>query len=513
MGRGPDRDEAELLVFDADAPPTRPVRATRPANPGRRRGSSRGVGIAVAALVLLTAGVAAGSFFEPPVPDPLPADCVLTDLDEAPGFTVGIDASPLRIGGTVGYTRLPSGGQGDEGTWKVPGLAAPGRAPEVSTGDDLTIRVDGDRCIRFLVAERAPASVSDPDAGDVRPLVDAAVTPSSPSPTLGSLPNGDWVLRVTAYFETGLGGSEGLVIGQRFFRVQVGDGPFPTVRPRPTPNPDPTPGPTPEIACGEAPTDATAVRLDLGGPGSDAVAGVPEGVDLPVLEVPLGEELEIGTAGDACALSWTISIFETDTGTPIEVMSVLNPSDDPAFASANRWPLDIPVGNYDVVAALHMGPGLDLVRFWRVNREAFTVPDVVLTGTDGVSVEAVPTCGLSVNLHNGYSRSEECGLLVVPDDLPELRVPAWSRVELEIPGWSLNSWNGSCGQLEADGAGGNYFAQECTLGGFYSEAGLETMGPAQFLARPGSQLVQVYVDAASDEGSFSVALFVRVVGE
>jgi hypothetical protein len=506
-----------MLVFDADAPPTRPVRAGRPASRGRRRGSSRGIGIAVAALIILTAGVAAGSFFEPPVSDPsvdpAAADCVPTDLDEAPAFSLGIEASPLRIAGQVGYTRLPSGGQGDEGTWKVPDPAEPGRAPDIGPGEGLTIRVDGERCIRYLVAERAPAAVKDPVAADIRPLVDTAVSPSSPRPTLGSLAEGDWVVRVTAYFETGLGGAEGLVIGQRFFRVRVGEGPFPTARPRPTPDPDPTPAATPTVACGVAPTDPAALRVDLLSPGSNATAGAPEGAQLPIVHASSGQDLEIGTAGDACALSWTISTFETESGDPVAVDAVLNPADDPGFASANRWAIDVPVGSHDVVAALHLGPGLDVVRFWRVVREEFVVPDVVLTGEDGVTAKAIPGCGLTVNLANGYSRNEECGLIVLPDVIPELHVPAWSRVALEVPGWSLKTWNAICGHLAPDGAGGNYFEWECSLGGFYGESGSPPPNPARFLARPGSELIQIHVEATSEKGTFNVVLFVRIVGE
>ena len=517
MGRGPERDEAELLVFDADAPPTNPVRGARPGTPGRRRGSSRGVGIAVAVLVILTAGVAAGSILEPSAPDapsgPLAADCVPADLDEVPTFRLGIDGSDLLINGELASAQVPGdGGGGGARPWRVPPPARTGSVPSITAKDAIHVHVEGDRCIRYLFAQRASASISRPSDRDRLGMRDAPVSPSSQRPAFGALPDGDWVVRVTAYFETGIAGSGGLVIGERYFRVRVGEGPLPTPGPSPTPRRDTRPALTPAVPCGEMPATGE-VQVLLGASGSDPKPGAAEGAELPVVNVDLGDHFEIVTVDAACALSWTITVFDAESGDVVDIDTFLNPDDLVSVGSQNRWRYLAEVGAHDVVAALHLGPGLDVVRFWRVVGEDFTMPDVVLSGDDGASVKAEPGCGLSVELGNGYTDGEECGPLELPASIPELRVPAWSLVSLDVEGWDLRSWSGQCGHVADDGGGGAWFEWECSLGGFYGDAGMEPPGPAQFLARPGDQLIQLYVQGHNDAGTFNANLYVRIVGE
>ena len=514
VSRGPEPDE-EMLVLDADAPPTAAVRASHQAAPGRRRGSSRGVGIAVATLVILTAGVVAGGFMDPPRPDgtsdPAVGPCVPAGVDEVPAFKVGIDGSDVQVAGAIGYASLPRGNEGSK-SWRVPSPGVGEQVPELTPQDVLELRVDGNRCVRYVVAERAPAELAQPSSRDRRPLVDASVRPSSDAPALGKVPNGDWVIQVTAYFETGIEGDGGLVIGQRYFRIRVGDGPFPTVSPA---TPRPTTGPefTPAVACGPTPAAADQVRVDLIAPGQDGVPGVAEAVDLPHVNVHLGEQLEMVIRGDACALSWTITVFDAETGDLVSRESEVNADDLPSTASQNRWLFDIPVGDHDVVAALHFGPELDVVRLWRVTGEGFDRPALILTAEDGSSVTAVGEDCLAVNLANGYSAGGDCGPIDIPESIPTLRVDAWSVVRVDVPGWTLSSWNGQCGRVVPDGGGGNYFEWECSLGGFYLEPGQEAPGPAEFLARPGDRLIQITIQADSDVGSYNVQQYLRVAGE
>lgn len=518
MGRGPDRDEAELLVFDADAPPTRPAQAGRPGTPGGRRRSSRGIGIAVAALVVLTGGVVIGGILESPGPDGNPRSddppsCIPTGLDSVPTFRVGVDGSPLFISGQLGSNHVPATQGEDNHTWRVPAPGAAAQTPSITTSDVLEARVDGGRCIRYLVAERAWARLTNPGARDRTPMVDGVIAPASYSPALGTLPEGDWVIRVTAFFETGVGDVGGLVTGERYFRVRVGDGPFSSGPPPPTKAPRPSPGVTPALPCGVPPTAAEGVRIDLTAPGSGPVAGAAEGGDLPVVNVGLGDQIELAIADDACALSWSLTILDLETGDTVQAETVLNPNDLPEVAHQNRWPILVPNGAHDLVATFHFGPGIDVVRFWRVVGLSFDIPTTSVTAEDGSTVNAVPICGLSVELANGYSAGDDCGGFEVPQDLPVLRVPAWSRIVVEVPGWTITSWNGQCGRTPSDGGGGTSFEYLCSLGGYYVEDGLAPPGPAQFIARPGDQAVQVFVSATNETGRFSVPMMLRVVGE
>jgi len=474
------------------------------------------VAIAVAALVLLTAGVAVGGILEGPRPDGNSSaadECIPASLPASrstgPAFRLGIEGSPLLIDGQVGSADVPRGG----GAWQVPDPGRAGQVPTITPTDVVQVHVEGDRCVRYLVAERAPASLVSPTLRERRAVTDAAITPSSPRPALGSVPDGDWVIRVAAYFETGRSDPGGLVIGERFFRVRVGEGPLPSVPPPPTENPDPTTAATPAVPCGTSTPGADPTRVVLTAPGYAGVDGAAEGEGIPIVNLGLGEQFDLATADDECALSWTITVFNTETGEVVDRDTLLNPDEIPAFASQNRWRIEVPVGPHDLVADLHLGPGIDVVRFWRVVGEGFKIPDLVLTGDDGATVTAVGEYCLFVELGNGYPSGGECGPLELPEPIPALRVAAWSRVTVEVPGWALISWNGQCGRVVPDGGGGNYFEWECSLGGFYVEAGQEAPGPAQFLARPGEQLVQISIQAKSDAGTYSVQMFVRVVGE
>ena len=120
MGRGMDREATEMPVFDADAslPGVRPVRR---AVGGGRGGSARGIGVAVAALVLLTSGVVVGGMLEDPGPTaspslagsaPPPEACVPLG-DSVPSFGLGVTGEQGSFAGEVGYTLRPGEVSGD----------------------------------------------------------------------------------------------------------------------------------------------------------------------------------------------------------------------------------------------------------------------------------------------------------------------------------------------------------------------------------------------------------------
>jgi hypothetical protein len=527
VGRSPGRDEREIPFFDAGAPALDSHTYDESSAPGRQPGRGRGVGAAMAVMALLATGIMVGGILEPPAPTespsptgpnasaPAPAPaCVPVATSAVPAVTLRAVGTQVGFGGVAGYTHRPGAETPSEG-WQVP-VADPGRGvPEIASGIVLEAVGPPGTCFRYVISEFADATLGHvPRQAERRPLLSALVEPPSPNPGLGTLPDGDWVVRMTAYFETGVHGPEGSVIAEFYFRVRVGSGPLPT------PTPEPTPAVTPAVACGPAPATPDDVELVITAPGSEGVAGVPDGTAAPTLSIPVGEFAELSVGGDACARSWVISAVRPGTGERIYADSLINRNDDPGFISQNRWRIRPEVGSYDLVASLRFGPGLDVVRVWRIVGGGFTVPDTFLTAANGSWVRALPGCGLSFTLASGYSAAEPCNggfqepAGVVRDELPLLRAPAWSRVALEIPGWTITSWYGACGQIEADPSGIEFFNAPggCTLGS-YSVSDTETPpAPAQFLVRPGELVMELRVHATGSAGVYDVKLYVRVAG-
>lgn len=525
MGRSAGREETDLPVFDADAALSdRPAGGGAP-NPGRRPHRARGIGVAVAAIALLTAGIAVGGALETPnqsgspaasgSPDATSATCFPVPTDRVPAFLLAVAEDPEPgTAGQVGYTRRP----GDETpgiSWVVP--AAPAFAAVVArTGNVLEVRAAPGACVRYVQSEYADAALDRvPGPSERRPLFTGRIVSPTPTPTLGSLPDGDWVVRVMAYFETGLAGPDGLVISEAFFRVRVGNGPFATPRTSPGPTPEPTPAVTPALPCGPSPAPAAAMDLLLAAPGVEGVAGAPAGTTPPQVSVGPGESASLTVPGAACATSWDIRLLR-DGSTEPESLDVLNnPGEDPGHAAQNRWIIMVPVGDFRLVASLKFGADSTVVREWRLQGRPFVVPKTVLTGPDGTEVEARAGCGLSISLANGYSASDSCGSIGFPDGLAVLRVPAWSRVVLEVSGWTIAAWNGSCGRVVADAFNPELFEQlnGCSLGGYRVADNEAPPSPAQFLARPGEQVLALYVRATRGGDAFDATMYALVTGE
>lgn len=523
MTRGPGRDEAEMPVFDADSVvvDARAAGATRAGRAGSRQGRSSGVGIAVASLVLLTTAIALGGMIDTGVPNgsqapgdsatSTPPVCVPVATNVVPGFTIAVVGADPGFAGLLGYSHRP--GVEVPGGWQVPAFD-PGRDPPATpSGEALELRTSGGACIRHVIADYASAALDHVPAPSERVVLRSGPEdPPSTVPALGRLPDGDWVVRAVAYFETGLSGLDGLVIGERFFRIRVGPGPYPTPTVPPTPEPEPTPLVTPAVPCGPVPADPSQLEMLLSAPGVPGIAGSDGSGEPPAVSIGLGDTAEITIVGAACATSWTIELL-AGTGAPFERDRVDNPDHDPNHASQNRWEVRVPVGEYRLIATIALGPGIEIVREWRVTGLGFTVPEAFLVAADGTRVAVLPGCGLTIELANGYSASDSCGSLGYPAGLEVLRVPAWSAVVLEVPGWTILGWNGSCGDVRTDESGPEYFEWACSLGGFWGGAGALPPGPAQFLARPGEFVVQAYVTATRDGDQFSVPMFALVAGE
>jgi hypothetical protein len=517
MDRLARHDDGELPVFDADAPVASLHRPGHPSFSGRRTGSGRGVGIAVGALVLLTAGIAVGGILDPATPTSSPSSsgaatvtdgpCLMAPRNEVPAFSLGGEGSDEAIDGKSGYSSLPTGEVQGPG-WIVPGISADGVA-DVASSAALEVRASAGFCVRHILADYARAALRDPAPRDIRRLTDAQVQPPTQSPTFGLLPDGDWVVRIRIHFEPGGSGREGLVVGERYFRVRVGPGPFMAA---PTPSSTPRPAVRPAVPCSPAPATIDDIVVVFSKLGGEPVVGLPDGSSPPLVKLQLGDNAELAVVGDMCATTWNITRADATTGLVVDVTGTDNPADDPAYASQNHWRLSVEEGTFDVVASLHFGPGLDIVRIWRVVVAGFTIPEVVLRADGGDTVAALPGCGISIQLANGYAYGDSCGSMGFPAGLEELHVPAWSRVRLEITGWTISSWNGQCGRVVTDN-GSEIFEYSCNVGGYSVEPGAFPPGPAQFLARPGLQVMQLWVTGVGEAGTFSGPMFALVVGE
>jgi hypothetical protein len=529
VGRSQGRDEEEIPFFDAGQPASDSHTYDESSTPARQPGRGRGVGVAVAVMALLATGIVVGGILEPPAltespsptgpnasaPAAAPA-CVPVGTSAVPAVALRAVGTQVGFGGVVGYTHRPGAETPSEG-WQVP-VADPRRGvPEIASGMALEAFGPPGTCFRSVFSEFADATLGHvPRRAERRPLLSGHLEPPRANPGLGTLPDGDWAVHVTAYFETGVRGPA--VIGEFYFRVRVGTGPLPT------PTPEPTPAVTPEVACGPVPATPDDVELVITLPGSEGVAGVPDGTAAPTLSIPVGEFAELSVGGDACARSWDIGALRAGTGERIYAEAVGNRNDDPGFVSQNRWRIRPEVGSYDLVASLHFGPGLDVVRAWRIIGGGFTVPDTFLVAANGSRVRALPGCGLSFTLASGYSAAEPCNSTgffqepagVARDELPLLRAPAWSRVALEIPGWTITSWYGACGQIEADPSGIEFFnvphGTECALGSYSVSDTEAPPAPAQFLVRPGEFVMELRMHATGSAGAYDIKMYARVAG-
>lgn len=291
----------------------------------------------------------------------------------------------------------------------------------------------------------------------------------------------------------------------------------PSATPRPTPPPpQTTPAVSPTITCGPAPSSGEEIRVELLVPDMEPVAGAPQDEEAPAVSIGLGLLAYLTIVGDACSTSWQIDLLSAVDGSPVGGTTDANPRTDLVVsASQSAWIVRVPVGDYRLVMTFRFSSGVEVVREWRVTGLGFTVPDAFLVDADGSRVRVLPGCGLTVSLANGYASSEGCETVGFPDGMRVLRVPAWSRIILEVPGWTITSWNGSCGRVSTDNLGIRYAEPvgNCSLGGYEVGSSATPPAPAQFLARPGRQVIILYVAAGHDGNTFRVPMYALVTGE
>jgi hypothetical protein len=279
------------------------------------------------------------------------------------------------------------------------------------------------------------------------------------------------------------------------------------------PTPTRAPAITPATACGPAPAAADDTSLLLGPEGGVPVAGADERSAVPSVTIDFGALGVLLVADAACATSWEIYLNADQAGQDHPAWTWQNPGENLAYAAQNRWLLALPRGESQLLARLHFGPSVTVTREWRVVGLDFEVPDTVLTGPEGQQVVALPGCPLEIWVNGRYAESEDC-LPGVPDGLAVLSTPALSIVRVDVPGWTITSWDGSCGRFISD-AGGSYWdtGAGCSLGAYSVTRGESPPAAARFLVPPGARTLQLYITAGRDDVQFSGPLFARVTGE
>ncbi len=359
-----------------------------------------------------------------------------------PRLRLGAADDEVGVRGLLGNTRSPGAVTSGRG-WQVPG---PELALDLASGADIRLILGTGDCLRDAVAEAAPADLGHVPTRTERRGVTVAylVTPVRSIPLLIELPDGDWVVRVVAQYDTGAGsGSDPDVSTEQYFRVRIGEGPWTEI--------PPTPLVTPYVEC--------AFFVSQGGVGARLRVGSAEPVfggqareAAPAVELPLGEPVSIRLDGDGCAVAWDIELIDPATGALAGVLeSVANPDGDGAVVAQNRWSIDVPLGDWFLHIRYHTsrdGPWLDA--WWRIHAASFAVPEIRVAVGSAV-VETAAYCP-SIKLANGYETADLCSAADVRD-IPTLLIAADSAIAFRIDGWTIDSWFARCGPMVAGPSG------------------------------------------------------------
>ena len=423
MTGGTRRDDGDLPVFDALEPGD--FTAAGPRRPPRRGGlgPASGAGIAAAALVLLVGSIAVGGLSLAPEPT-APGDgtalpsgptteggpCTRPQEGQFPAVTLAVRGSSDEVeelfASGYGFGRQTQAPGWPQAGWQVPPSS---RALVARPTDSLALSVSRDVCFRHVSVEYTATRTLPEDGAITKPggtsWFNDSLVPSARTLILGGLPDGDWVVRVTAHFDTFETEPVGELVTITYFRILSGKGPFVTES---TLSPDPTPFISPTVPCSTvAPTPDIGVSLVVGA-SAPVTGALVDGSDRPEVHARLGDPIRIIIDGDACAVRWNIGLVNDETGEEISVDRFDRPNDDPGYAAQNRW--DISTSGQQVLTAdLHFPGGIDIVRSWRVIIDPFVVPTLHLVGPNGARFEATAGCGLYVRLSNGYEASDDCG--------------------------------------------------------------------------------------------------------
>jgi hypothetical protein len=503
--KAPDPDRPEV-VLDAHLPggrgPDLPF-GRRETIPRPRRPVLRGPILATAAVAVLAVIVAVGGGLGDPRPSSSPeSDPRCAPVDPAagvPSFRLAIAGDDTGVRGLPGAVQGPGVEASGRG-WPVPGTEL---ALDVPVSQPLHLVLATGVCLTGIHAEAWDAHLDHAPAESERQAVLETLVPLGGDIEIPGTSRGDWALRIVAEYWTGAGGP--VVSTEWFFRVRVGAdaeaAPTQSVRPLITP----------AVSCGPSVPSSAGAVVTLAAPGVAPVAGTAPDVDPPTLEVGLGEPIEIAVEGDACATSWTID-RRSDLGIDV-IEGVPNIANDPGRAAQNRWTFTLPAGETVVVATFRFGPPVVVERSWRVRVPDFSIPEAFLIARDGGRVAALPGCGLSLELANGYGGADSCASIGYDGSGDRLEVSALEATTFDVPGWTIVAWSGACGRIVAMADGTTTFESDaCSLGGFNLDD--PSAAPdVRFVLRPGEHVVQLQVTAVRDGDRFSAPFYALVRAE
>lgn len=451
----------------------------------------------IGALASPSQGASSTPGKEPPPTQNAGLGCSPVRLGSAPEILLGVEpGDPRSIRGTPGTV---SGTETAAPRW--PTLTAAG-ALRLSAGTTISVLAEQDACVRYVVAEYLPGA---PGVTLPFPVAFRTMNISPPRSILplGTLPSGDWVVRVVAYFSTGSSGDDGGTVIVRFFRVINSATPVPITGPLATP----------AVACAPPPAGGVPPSLVLTGAADGPVEGMLGATVPPLVSVRIGDPLDIRVAGDACAISWTITGAQTETGfdTPFDQQD--NASNDPFLYAQNRWPLhDVPTGRVTVSATIRFSADVSVTNRWLIDVAGADVPTIRIATPNGTTAQTARSlCGASWVFTAGASGFEFCNGNEVPDGLPVLSVPPETPLRIEAPGWTIRTWGGACGRLDPATTGQMLSVNGCDLGGWYGDGSLPIPGPAVFLPRTAGPVVRIFVQAERKGTVATVVVFLTVL--
>jgi hypothetical protein len=504
----------------------------RPGRSGRRGpGPQRGAGIAAALLVVLVAGIAIGSLPKGGDPtarpspsanesdgdlafNPDPGPCQAPTVAKLPTlFISNAEQGISRYASfTTGYRADPNSPELPAPAWEIPRLAAAFRIQQPVLALEVASGLGA--CLGHLALSYRPTdSLADAPGTE---LFSGDLEPPVHNLAVATLPPGDWVARAEAHFQAIDEPPGAEIVTFSFFRIIVAN--VPEVSDPPTTAPTPAPQVTPFTACAPGSPKPDVEVLALGGVGEP----VPGAIDLvpvppvtppgiPVVEVGLGDPLELAITGNRCAISWDIEMIDPASGDVSQSDAFVNPTEDLGVGGQNHWHVN-PVPDQELLASMRFAGGPSIVRSWLVKIRPFVTPPAFLVAKDGTRFQASAGCGLQVNLANGYSAGDGCGSTGYSPTAAALHVAAFEPIQLDIPDWNLLSWNAECGAMQASDTETFTNVNGCRLGAAASETGTPLLAPAAFVLRPGDTIVQVSVTAINSDGDeFGLPFFAHVI--
>ncbi len=291
----------------------------------------------------------------------------------------------------------------------------------------------------------------------------------------------------------------------------------PTGSPGQSPEPSVAPSPfvSPAVACGVLPsTSDIAVSLqvgrDLSVVGSDGPDALP-----PEVHAGLSDQIQMVIAGDACAVSWRIRLWDSKYSTVLHEDSVSNRDEDPAYASQNRWDLPIAGQTGILTALIHFRGVPDIERRWNFIT-TIEVPELFLVAQDGTRFEASAGCAPSPQQFDPnryrYDTSGICAFIDYTPGSAALHVDAYRPIHLELPGWPVVTWGAWCGEIWREGAAQFKSPDGCGLGGASADNGLAVLDPPAFAPPPGDTVIQTLIGTVDRAGNgINVLYFAHVI--